>query len=392
MDSIKWLEMLHAEIQASEGRRKYIILFQSHRDYKNISNLIGLHIHSLPGLSAVQDLKLIHAISCPVRSYSDLAKHPAILSIEEDSAVNIQLVPRKKARTSDDSDTSYESTQIIPWGVQQIKAPDAWKKSKGSRVSVGVIDTGIDFYHPDLQASVARGINILNRHQLPIDDNGHGTHIAGTIAAAGKRMGIMGVAPKAVIHAVKAFDMNGSAYVSDIVAGIDWCVRNDLDVINMSFGMRTYSQALEDAVTNAYQAGTVVVASSGNDGKSAQIDYPARFSNVFSVGATTKTNKVAPFSNQGKRIDIYAPGESIYSCWLQGKYNELSGTSMATAHVSGVIALMLSVRARLRPNQIKQILRRSSTPLKKSKSADTDAPGLIHARRAVASLLKTNKS
>ncbi|MGX4588056.1 S8 family peptidase [Paenibacillus chitinolyticus] len=392
MDSKRLLMMLHEEIQASQGERRHIILFQSDRDYRQVTELIRLHKDTHSSLSSVYDLKLIRGISCPIRNRAELIKHPAVLSIEEDTSINIQLRPRKIVKTSEIVEKTSEVSQFIPWGIQQIKAPDVWKNAKGSRVTIGVIDTGIDYYHPDLQASVARGINLLNRSQPPYDDNGHGTHIAGTIAAAG-RIGITGVAPKAVIHPVKAFDMNGSAFVSDIVAGIDWCVRNGLDIINMSFGMKTYSRALEEAVINAYQSGTIVVASSGNDGKGAAIDYPARFPSVFSVGATTKVNKVAPFSNRGKRIDIYAPGESIYSCWLHGKYNELSGTSMATAHVSGVIALMLSVRPSLRPQQIKQILRRSATPLTKAKQPEgTDAPGLIHARHAITALLKTNKT
>ena len=107
--------------------------------------------------------------------------------------------------------------------------------------------------------------------------------------------------------------------------------------------MKSYNRALEQAVLNAYYRGKVIVASSGNDGKRKTIDYPARFPQVVSVGATTRIGKIAPFSNRGKQIDIYAPGERVYSSWLHGKYNELSGTSMATAHVSGVIALMLAI-------------------------------------------------
>lgn len=274
---------------------------------------------------------------------------------------------------------------MIPWGVGHIHAPEAWDQSQGNRVRIGVIDTGIDYNHPDLRHSVARGVNLLNRSILPFDDNGHGTHIAGTIAASSHQDGIIGVAPRAIIYPVKAFDYNGSAYVSDIIAGIDWCVHNNLDIINMSFGMKTYNKSLEFAVLNAFHSGKIIVASSGNDGRKAMIDYPARFSQVLSVGATTRTNKVAPFSNRGKRIDIYAPGERIYSSWLHGKYNELSGTSMATAHVSGVVALMLAVRPSLKPLQIKRILKRCSSTLSKNSSA-LGLAGQIHARRALSAL------
>src|SRR5690606_18415858 len=109
--------------------------------------------------------------------------------------------------------------------------------------------------------------NLIYRTVPPHDDNGHGTHIAGTIAAANRLHGMIGIAPRAAIHPIKAFDQNGSAYVSDIILGLDWCVRNRMHIVNMSFGMQSRSRSLLQAVQNANQAGVVVVASSGNDGR-----------------------------------------------------------------------------------------------------------------------------
>lgn len=271
--------------------------------------------------------------------------------------------------------------RTFPWGVDQIGAPEIWSKTLGQNIHIGVVDTGIDLKHPDLRNSISSGINLLNRRLLPQDDNRHGTHIAGTIAATGRYSGIIGVAPKAIIHPIKAFDHNGSAYVSDIIAAIDWCVQNDLDIINMSFGMKTYNPNLEQAVLNAYYRGKVIVASSGNDGKKKSIDYPARFSQVVSVVAITRLGKIAPFSNRGVEIDIYAPGERVYSACLGGKYNELSGTSIATANVSGVIALILSLRA-MSPQQIKSALRRSAPSLNRHSNARWQ-PGQLNAQRTI---------
>jgi subtilisin len=258
--------------------------------------------------------------------------------------------------------------QGIPWGVKQIRAPMAWRLTTGYRIKVGVIDTGVDFSHPDLRHSISRGINLLARSMLPHDDNGHGTHIAGTIAAANQLHGMVGVAPRAVIHPVKAFDHNGSAYVSDIILGIEWCIRNRMDIINMSFGMKTRSRALLAAVQNAWRAGIIIVASSGNDAKRKAIDYPARFPQTVSVGATTRMRRIAPFSNRGSLVDIYAPGDKIISAWLRGKYNEMSGTSMSTSHVTGAIALLLAYRPGLSPAEIKEILRNSMNPLRGAKA------------------------
>jgi subtilisin len=205
---------------------------------------------------------------------------------------------------------------------------------------------------------------MVQRSMLPHDDNGHGTHIAGTIAASNAHGGMIGVSPGALIYPVKAFDYNGTAYVSDIIASIDWCIRNRMNIINMSFGMRQYSTALHEAIKRAHHAGIVIVASSGNDGNRGGIDYPARFPQTISVGALTRVGKIAPFSNKGKEIDIYAPGDRILSTWLNGRYNELSGTSMATSHVSGTIALMLESRSDLNPGEIKATLLGSAAPVK----------------------------
>ncbi|GIP18839.1 hypothetical protein J40TS1_44810 [Paenibacillus montaniterrae] len=256
----------------------------------------------------------------------------------------------------------------IPWGVEKINAPQAWQYTTGRNVKIGVIDTGIDFHHPALNGSILPGINFVERNRPPIDDNGHGTHISGTIAASNPNHGMIGVAPHAMIVPVKAFDQQGSAYVSDIAHAIDWCVRNKVNVINMSFGMRTKSKSMLSAVNRAYQKGVIVIASSGNDSKRKAIDYPARYTNTVAVGATNSFRKIAPFSNRGIYIDIYAPGDRIVSAWLNNSYNEMNGTSMATSHVSGAIALLLELYPSLRPSEIKAVLRRSMQPLKYAKA------------------------
>ena len=259
------------------------------------------------------------------------------LMVEEDDQVHIQAIQG-----------TIGTLTGIPWGIKQIKAPQAWSISTGHRMKIAVIDTGVDFAHPDLKYSLTRGINLVHRNIPPYDDNGHGTHISGTIAAANSTQGMIGVAPRSVVYPVKAFDHNGSAFVSDIILAIDWCVRAEIDIINMSFGMQTRSRALLDVVGKANQAGVIIVASSGNDGKRRTADYPARYPQTISVGATDRNRKIPAFSNRGQFVDIYAPGDKIVSAWLQGKYHEMSGTSMATSHVSGAIALLLAQKPDLK--------------------------------------------
>jgi len=361
---------------------KHIVRFTDPHHYSACVKLIKRMRATLTLLHKVQPLKIINAISCTLQNPDILAKVPFIRSIETDMRMEVHLAKAVTSIQPVSGKSSIGSMPGIPWGIKHIRAPQAWNKSKGDRVRIGVIDTGADYSHPDLRHCLSIGINLLNRFLLPNDDNGHGTHIAGTIAASSRQHGIIGVAPLASIHPVKAFDHQGSAFVSDIINGIDWCVKNQIHIINMSFGMKTYSKALESAVRNAYESGVIVVASSGNEGKKADIDYPARLRQVIAVGATTRRGYVAPFSNTSKKIDIYAPGEKVYSTWLRGKYHELSGTSMATSHVTGVIALMLARKPGLKPLQVKTIIKKNAKLIMK---AGKSSMGIkeIHALRAV---------
>ncbi len=382
MDYSHFLHMLNDEIGLQEQTEKRRILrFANRKEYQQCVNRLTVLLPVLPNLRSVRPLKIINAISCPLGSFAKFKQTESAMLIEEDALVRMHARPHYLSSPTLERKPAPPK-HTIPWGVRQIRAPQVWNRSTGSRVKIGVIDTGVDFLHPDLRSSLAYGINLLNRSAAPFDDNGHGTHIAGTIAASNTRNGIVGVAPSASIYPVKAFDHNGTAYISDIILGIDWCVRNRLNIINMSYGMQKRSQSLLEAVRNACRAGIVIVASSGNDGKRASVDFPARYPQTISVGATTANGKVAPFSNKGKYIDVYAPGDKIYSTWVGGKYNELSGTSMATSHVSGLIALMLSVRPGLSPSEIKHILKKSALPLggagKTSETGEVDAVRMLN--------------
>lgn len=353
---------IHDELQNEEASPRYIIQFKSAIEYQQFSQQLTKFIPGLENLSYLQPLPAINGFSCKLRDQRKLDSFAEIITVEEDKKVAL-IAARAPSLSSYSANRISVGDQLIPWGVRQIKAPAAWSRSAGMRVKIAVIDTGIDYLHPDLQRNVVGGINVVNRHSLPRDDNGHGTHIAGTIAAYSAKKGIVGVAPLASLYAVKAFDHNGTAFISDIVYGIDWCVRNRIDIINMSFGMKTHSKALEDAVHRAYEAGVIIVASSGNDGRTGRIDYPAKFPHTIAVGATNKNKKVAKFSNRGKRIDIYGPGEKIYSSWLNGRYNELSGTSMATSHVSGVIALLFAQKGRMSLRVLKEHLKAQASAI-----------------------------
>lgn len=385
----KCLQQAMENVQELE--RRHIIRFTTARDYDAFASLLKRRPQAFPQLQHIRPLRLIRAISCPLRSAESMASVPFVQSVEADTRIRLHAPSPGSDSLSLHAGTMSAAEQEavmvkIPWGIRHIRAPQVWRKSQGDRIRIGVIDTGADYSHPDLQHCLSHGVHVFSPHLYPFDDNGHGTHIAGTIAAYTQQGGIVGVAPQALIHPVKAFDHQGGAFVSDIVKGIEWCVANGMNIINMSFGMRTYNKALEAAILSAYRAGIIVVASSGNEGKRAEIDYPARFPQVIAVGATTRRGQIASFSNDGKQIDIYAPGEKIYSTWLQGKYQEMSGTSMATSHVTGVVALMLSLKPSLKPLRIRMLLRKHARLILKPGKRDSIKE--LHAQRTVSALLK----
>ena len=228
------------------------------------------------------------------------------------------------------------------WGLTAVHAELAWSIGTGSGAVVAVIDSGVDGSHPDLTAGMVSGKNTRNDrgdYSAPdSDNNGHGTHVAGIIAArANNGKGIAGVAPEAQIMPVKVLDADGSGWMADVIEGIVWAADHGADVINMSLGGpdADFSAA---AVQYAQSRGVVVVAAAGNEG-STQAMYPAALPGVVSVSALDDSGAVDNYSNTGESIDIAAPGRRSSRRYPVG-YQSMSGTSMAAPHVAGVAALI----------------------------------------------------
>jgi thermitase len=264
-----------------------------------------------------------------------------------------------------------------------IDAPEAWAISTGvsTSIKVAVIDSGIDYNHPDLAANFAGGADFTSPDGDPMDDHGHGTHVAGTIAAAMNNLtgdppaeeGVAGVAPNALILAYKVCIADGTCDDFAIQQGIAQAIIDGAKVINMSLGAPEFSQSVSDAVQDAWNAGIVIVAAAGNDGTTAEF-YPAAYDNVISVAAFDEDHRRASFSNYGNWVDISAPGNVIMSAYPLwgceigtapgdiGCYTWNSGTSMASPHVAGAAALVWS-RGDVTTNaQVKDILLNSADP------------------------------
>ncbi|MCI4135697.1 serine protease Isp [Bacillus vallismortis] len=240
----------------------------------------------------------------------------------------------------------------LPEGIKVIKAPEMWAKGvKGKDVKIAVLDTGCDTSHPDLKSQIIGGKNFTDddggKEDVISDYNGHGTHVAGTIAANDSNGGIAGVAPEASLLIVKVLGgANGSGQYEWIINGINYAVEQKVDIISMSLGGPSDVPELKEAVKNAVKNGVLVVCAAGNEGdgneRTEELSYPAAYNEVIAVGSVSIARELSEFSNANKEIDLVAPGEQILSTLPNKKYGKLTGTSMAAPHVSGALALIKS--------------------------------------------------
>jgi len=294
------------------------------------------------------------------------------------------------------------------WNLNAIGAPEAWAAGyTGRGITVAIIDTGIDLDHPDLVQNLfvnlgeiagngidddgngfvddIHGFDFADRDADPNDVNGHGTHVAGTVAAANNGFGATGVAPNAKILPVRVLGDNGSGRASDVAAGIRYAADLGADIINLSLG-GGYSRAIEAAIEYAGSLGSFIVAAAGNE-SSPVPGYPARFSasddNVISVGAYSSSGALAGFSNDVGRsgaVQVDAPGVGIFSTYVGGRYATLSGTSMASPHIAGLAALTLSSNPNLTSAELRALLASGTV----GRAVGSDAIGSASATTTVA--------
>ena len=291
-----------------------------------------------------------------------------------------------------DVPTGTDPYRTQQWDFSKIHVANAWPTSTGAGVTVAVIDTGVDASHPDLAGQVLPGYDVINQTSgTGTDPNGHGTHVAGTIAAVtGNGTGNSAVAPDARILPIRVLDASGSGYMADAATGIVYAADHGANVINMSLGADTQVDAVTNAIAYARGKGVVVVAAAGNErADGSPISYPAADPGVIAVAATDSADKVASYSNQGSYVDVAAPGSSIVSTYPGGGYRTLSGTSMASPHAAAVAALIEAARPGLTPDQVEQAMESTATDLGTA-GKDTDyGYGRIDAAAAVAAVSST---
>jgi subtilisin len=324
-------------------------------------------------LAAEHGLALGHVYRSALRGFSAhvpearlarLAADSRVAFVSEDRVVEANVKPGAAAPAP------TQPAEILPTGIRRALA-DA-NANEGAGQTVAVIDTGIDLTHPDLKANIVANKSCIIGKKNGNDDNGHGTHVAGTIAALDNAIGAVGVASQAKLVAVKVLNAQGSGSWSSIICGLDWVTANaaalNITVANMSLGGggssdnncgNTNNDALHKAVCRTRDAGVTIVVAAGNEATDAATKVPASYDDAVitvsaladsdglagGLGATTgygADDTFASFSNYGNEVDLGAPGVKIFSTWKGGAYNTISGTSMASPHVAGAAALYLA--------------------------------------------------
>lgn len=251
-----------------------------------------------------------------------------------------------------------DSSRWRQWALDRLQAERAWDLPRGTPPVVAVLDTGVDASHPELDNVLVPGTDVVYGGDGRTDLTGHGTHVAGILAAeVGNGSGIAGLLPDAQLMPVRVFGYDGVAWGSDVAKGIIWAVDHGARVLNLSLGSPTSDPVLQSAVLYAEAQGAVVVAAAGNDGATTKVpSYPAAYDEVVAVGATDSIDRRLSSSSIGPYVDVAAPGGGIYSTYPRRKYTSLSGTSMAAPYAAATAALVMGAWPSLAPAQVRQHL------------------------------------
>ncbi|MFY0521295.1 S8 family peptidase [Lysinibacillus sp. UGB7] len=229
----------------------------------------------------------------------------------------------------------YEN-QAYPDGIEYFRVEEVWDKGYfGEKIKIAILDTGIDFGHPDFEGQINTGFNAIDNNSLPIDDSGHGTNVTGIIAAKNNDIGVVGISPSAEIYPIKVLDEFGEGEIEDIIQGIEWCIDNEIDIINMSFSTIKNDQKFFNVINKAINAGIFIVAAIDNN-RERGLGYPALYEGVIAVASLEWKNLLS-----AEEVDFFAPGNNIFTTAIGGKYIVSEGNSIATPHITGLIALII---------------------------------------------------
>jgi serine protease len=367
------------EIESDIIEGQYVVRFDASSSVKQQLSLLGKVLDEL----RVQDeIYYLLETSIDISSLrEELSKIPGFLGIEPHRLMILSSF------TPNDPGFYYQ------WNLPLIRVPEAWSVTRGSDIiTIAVIDSGVDLSHEDLQGILVPGYDFVDNDNIPQDDDGHGTHVVGIIAAlTNNNKGVAGVTwgQNVKIMPLKVLGEDGTGSTFNVAKAFVYAVDHGAKIINASLGSRVSSDLLQAAVRYAYQNDVVMVCAAGNDG-SYGIRYPAAYPETIAVGAVTLDSNERPtrasYSNYGPELDVVAPGgdenQGILSTWINGTYDYAAGTSMATPHVTGIVALMIS-RGIVGVENIRNLLRATAIDLGPQGQDDYYGAGLVDAYSAV---------
>ncbi|MBC7645095.1 MAG: S8 family serine peptidase [Thermoleophilia bacterium] len=322
-----------AFVAAPAASAKNIVVgFTTTRSMKNPASTIDPSL--LPNGIPIPDLNAMLLVNVPDSAVEAIKRaltgRPGIRYVEEDQVAHMTFVPNDQQVGSQ-------------WGLAKIQAQSSWDTAMGLNTTIAVVDTGVDYNHPDLAGKVIKGHDFVSNDEDPMDQNDHGTHVAGIAAAVtNNAIGVAGVAPSAKILAVRVLDGTGNGELSAIANGITYAVDHGANVINLSMGGPTGATVLQDAVNYAASHNVVVSCAAGNDA-SMTLLIPAQYDSCTSVTATDQGDGRASFASGGTGLDLSAPGVGILSTIRNSQYDTWDGTSMSAPFVTGLAAVLASM-------------------------------------------------
>jgi hypothetical protein len=339
---------------AEAPMERVLVHFRDQVDETLLQNeSIEVH-HIFHNLSAI-------SVTMPQTLISHLEENSNIISIEKEPLVEI-------------------NRQSTGWGYRHVLGKESKQYGwTGNGVKVGIIDTGVTMDHPDLR--IAGGVSFVSESYE--DDEGHGTHVAGIIGAMDNEIGVVGIAPEAELYAIKSLNSAGIGILSDVIAGINWAVENDMDIVNLSLTTVEDHILLKKAIDDAYRKGLLIIAASGNTNTTMfpvkDILYPARYDSVIAVGSINDGNQKSSFSVSGQSLEFVAPGEKIYSTFKDKGYTYLDGTSMAAPYLSGIAALYKQAYPEYNEREIRHLMQVNAIDLGTVGKDEIYGYGLIQA-------------
>ena len=354
----------------------------------------SVHVHTVrPGteLEAAETFMLDPAVEYAEPDFRIFAATDWFTTVAESKRIysrdSIRGVPSIPVTLLDETDAPNDPLFDQQWALAKIGAAGAWKVSTGNNVTIAVIDSGIDLDHPEFASRILDGYNFVGDDTVVDDDYGHGTQVAGVAAAAANNdTGIAGLAWDANIMPVKVLDSRGQGVSSDLTCALYWVADKGADIVNISIISFGPSFGMQSAVNYAANEGVLIFAAAGNLFEEGNpVTYPAAHDGVIAVAASDREDDHAWFSSAGSFVDIAAPGVSIYSPFppTHDEYRAVYGTSLATPHVAGLAALVLSAAPSLSSGQVEEIIKQSAVDLGDSGQDDKFGHGRIDASAAM---------